>query len=279
MILIDINQLMIANILKNLQDAEEPENLIRHKILKNILSIKKNFGKEFGDIVICCDSRSYWRRDFFPPYKAHRKEARESSGFDWDKIHNFFDIFKNEIKAFLPYVMIEISGAEADDVIGTLTKAYHTKEKILIFSSDKDFLQLQKYPNVFQYSSIKKEFISVNDPVLFLKEHIIIGDKGDGIPNIQNDDDVYISTKKQNRIYKKNIEKWIQMEPVLFCTETMLKRYERNKILIDLDNTPKDIEKQILNDYENYKPNPKNKMLTYFIQNGLKKLTNNLTEF
>lgn len=286
MILIDLNQLMISNILRHLKadpnkmvNPAEMEGLIRHKIIQHILYVKKKFGQEYGEPVICCDSRSYWRRTYFPYYKAHRKNDREASEFDWNKIHSFFDIFKAEIKAYLPYVMIEVDGTEADDVIAVLSKHYHDKERILIYSSDKDFLQLHRYSNVDQYSPNAKEMLTVDDPIMFLKEHIITGDRGDGIPNILNADDIFVTDEKPTRLYKKTIDKWLKLETNEFCTPEMQAAYNRNETLIDLTKVPNELVEKIIYEYEHYKTNPKNKMLTYFIQFGLKKLTDKLTEF
>ena len=57
---------------------------------------------------------------------------------------------RDEIREYLPYKAIHLDGVEADDVIGTLTmrtQEFGQDEPIMIVSSDKDFIQLQKYNN------------------------------------------------------------------------------------------------------------------------------------
>ena len=48
----------------------------------------------------------------------------------------------------MPYQMLKVSGAEADDIIATLvesTQEFGQHEPVLIISGDKDFIQLQRY--------------------------------------------------------------------------------------------------------------------------------------
>ena len=47
----------------------------------------------------------------------------------------------------------------------------------MIVSGDKDFIQLQKYPNVQQYSPILKKYVNGHDPITYIKEHILKGDR------------------------------------------------------------------------------------------------------
>ena len=47
---------------------------------------KSKFGKKYGDIIICCDDKNYWRKQTFPHYKANRKKFREESDYDWNLI-------------------------------------------------------------------------------------------------------------------------------------------------------------------------------------------------
>ena len=120
------------------------ENLFRHMVLNTIRANKVKFGITFGEFVIACDDKKLWRRDFFPYYKANRKKAREESDVDWPAIFNTLNKIKLELKEYFPYRVIQIEGAEADDIIGTIVHNYD--DRILILSGDKDFRQLQRYP-------------------------------------------------------------------------------------------------------------------------------------
>jgi 5'-3' exonuclease len=197
MILVDMNQIMISNLMVQIKGFEINENLVRHMILKNIRSYEKEFSPKYGEMVLAYDSKHYWRRDYFPYYKQNRKKDREKSGYDWNAIFEVLNRIRDEIKEYFPYKVVEVYGAEADDVISTLTayKAYkneilETPEKVLILSGDKDFIQLQKYSFVTQFSPIQKKYIKEADPLRYVKEHIIRGDKSDGIPNFLSPDNI-----------------------------------------------------------------------------------------
>jgi len=256
------------------------ENLIRHMVLNSLRSYVKQFKEKYGDIIICCDSKKYWRRDVFPFYKSNRKKARDESGFDWTLIFETLNKIRDELKENFPYKVIDVEGAEADDVIGVLSARLSPSEDILILSSDKDFVQLQKYPNVAQYSPILKRFVKSDNPHQYIKEHIIRGDRGDGIPNFLSADNVFALGERQKVINKKKLDEWLKLKPEEFCVnENMLRGYKRNQMLVDLDFIPEAISAQIVEAYENVKPGNKQKMFNYFVEKRLKNLMEVIQEF
>ena len=159
MILIDLNQVVIASVMmqvdkkklkkSNGQKTQIDEHLIRHVTLNSLRFNIKKFKHKFGDVILCCDNRNSWRRGVFPFYKAGRGSDRDASALDWGMIFDSMDKIRGELKENFPYRVIEVENAEADDIIGVLTKHVAKTEEVLILSSDKDFIQLQKYPNVF----------------------------------------------------------------------------------------------------------------------------------
>jgi len=48
-------------------------------VLNTLRSYRKQYKKTYGELILCIDSRHYWRRDVFPNYKHARKKAREDS--------------------------------------------------------------------------------------------------------------------------------------------------------------------------------------------------------
>jgi 5'-3' exonuclease len=135
--------------LGNHTNTEVEEDLLRHMILNSIRSYNMKFKDEYGEMIIACDDRNFWRRDIFPYYKANRKKSREKSELNWTQIFDSLHKIRDELKAFFPYRVIQVDSAEADDIIGSLVMKYgDTNEKILILSGDKDFVQLQRYNNV-----------------------------------------------------------------------------------------------------------------------------------
>ena len=282
MIIIDLNQVLLGGLMAQISNQKSvalDEVLVRHMVLNTLRYNIKQFRKEYGpEIILACDNRKYWRKEIFPFYKAGRKKAREKSDLDWHLIFDMLAKFKLELKENFPYKVIDVEGAEADDIIGTLVPRHATHEKILILSSDGDFLQLQKYPNVKQYNPSQKKFIISKDPTLELKEKIIRGDKGDGIPNIFSPSDCFVLDLRQKAITQKVLNKFLA-ENWLEYDETDRANFIRNQTLIDLSYIPSDVKEKIINTYEEIKPAPKSRLLNYFIDNKLKNLMEVIEEF
>ncbi|MEI7526668.1 MAG: hypothetical protein WCJ95_20135, partial [Mariniphaga sp.] len=274
MILIDLNQVLLAGLMAQIanQKGKLDEHLIRHMVLNIIRTHVKNFKAEFGEVVLCCDNRKYWRKEYFPFYKANRKKTRDKSDLDWHLIFDMLTKFKAELKDNFPYKVIDVEGAEADDIIGTLVPRQAAHEKILILSSDGDFLQLQMYGNnVKQYNPSQKKYVKSEDALLELKEKIIRGDKGDGIPNIFSPADCFVRELRQKPITQKIIEKYLNESPDKWNDGYALTGFHRNETLIDLRFIPQEIKEKIINTYEETKP-AKGKLLNYFIEHKLKNL-------
>lgn len=280
MIIFDFNQIVIANLMEQIGSSKKPveESLVRHMILNTIRANIRKF-REYGDVVIACDNKRYWRREIFPQYKAHRKKAREDSGHDWASIFECLHKVKDELKKYSPYRVIDVDGAEADDVIGALTRKYAPHEKVMILSSDKDFVQLQIYPNVSQYSPTMKKTIKCDDPGKQLKELIITGDKGDGIPNILSEDNCIVDGIRQKSITKIKKEQLLNTLISLDGSDTLKRNWARNQQLIDLSYTPENVVESILSTYEEVKPATRQQFMNYMIANRLTNLLEVIDEF
>ena len=279
MILVDLNQVLLAGLMAQIanQKSKLDEHLIRHMVLNIIRNHVKNFKAEYGEVVLCCDNRKYWRKEFFPFYKANRKKNRDKSDLDWHLIFDMLAKFKQELKDNFPYKVLDVEGAEADDIIGTLTPRQAAHEKVLILSSDGDFLQLQNYPNVKQYNPSQKKYVKSENPILELKEKIIRGDKGDGIPNMFSPSDCFVRDLRQKPITQKTLEKYLSEDVKNFSYDETV-NFGRNQTLIDLTFIPQEIKEKIINTYEETKP-AKGKLLNYFIEHKLKNLMEVIEEF
>jgi 5'-3' exonuclease len=277
MILIDYNQIALSNIF--MQKLGE-ESLIRHMILNSIRMYNKKYRAEYGQMVICCDGFNTWRKQYYPEYKASRKKNRDNSDMDWVEIFRVLHMVRDEIKENLPYKVVHQDGVEADDIIATLverTQEFGMDEPVMIISSDKDFIQLQKYRNVKQFSPIQKKMVTDDNPRTYLFNHIMRGDDGDGIPNVLSDDDTFINEdKSQTPLWQKKIDSWLEQSDNLreIMDETTYRNYQRNKTLIDLDEIPDTIKENIINTFDNQKPAMKMKVLNYLV----KKRCTNLIE-
>jgi 5'-3' exonuclease len=279
MILVDLNQVLLAGLMAQIanQKGKLDEHLIRHMVLNIIRNHVKNFKAEYGEVVLCCDNRKYWRKEYFPFYKANRKKNRDKSNLDWHMIFDILAKLKVELKENFPYKVIDVEGAEADDIIGTLVPRHAPHEKILILSSDGDFLQLQQNHNVKQYNPSQKKYVVSPNPIMDLKEKIIRGDKGDGIPNVLSSSDCFVRDLRQTPITQKVLDK-LMRESYLEQEETIKSNFIRNSTLIDLSFIPENIKTKIINTYEETKP-AKGKLLNYFIEHKLKNLMEVIEEF
>jgi hypothetical protein len=283
MIIIDYSQISIASFYAQ-PNAELSEEFLRHMILNTIRMYSHKYKAEYGEIVLACDGGNSWRKGVFPPYKAHRKKAREDSGMDWKLFFTYLNQIREEIKENFPYKVIHLEHVEADDVIATLvkeTQEFGKNEPVMIISSDKDFIQLQKYKNVKQFSPIQKKLVTDSNPRLYLFEHIIRGDSGDGIPNILSADTTFVDGNRQTPVSKKKIDTWLEkaedlqsvMEPEVY------RNYQRNKLLIDLEMIPKDYTDSIMFTYEQQQVAPRARILDYLIKKRCKMLVESVSEF
>lgn len=298
MIILDYSQIALSNILPfqndiKRQSPEEIKNLIRHTTLSTIKSYKKKYGREYGEVVIACDGRNYWRKSIFPHYKAHRKANRDKSDLDWGFIFDTLGELRTDLINEFPYKVLLIDTAEADDIIAVLTE--HTQEhllvenglfpesqKVLIVSSDKDFIQLQKNKNVRQWSPMQRKFVegSQKDIQEYTITHIVKGDSGDGIPNILSKDDVFVSGDRQKPFSAKRLPEFYE-KGIEACKNDEEKRnYQRNQQLVNFDYIPEDLAKTIISSYENTKPNgDKNSVMNYLIKNQCRLLLDEIEEF
>ena len=283
MILIDLNQVLLGGLMAQInaqKGIKIEEDLVRHMILNTLRYNIKQFKNEYGEVILCCDNRKYWRKEYFPFYKAGRKKAREKSDLDWHLIFDMLAKFKQELREHFPYKVVDVEGAEADDIIGTLVPLYAPHQKILILSSDGDFLQLQRYgSNVKQYNPSMKKYVKSENPAVELKEKIIRGDKGDGIPNIFSPSDCFVRDLRQKAITKNVIEKYLSEDVDKWESEEARVGFSRNATLIDLTNIPSELKDKIINTYDTVPVASRSGLLNYFIEKKLKNLMDVIEEF
>ena len=283
MILVDLNQVMISNLMVQIggqKNVELDEGLFRHMILNSLKAARKKFNGSFGELVICCDDKNFWRRQRFEYYKANRKKYREQSDIDWSNVFNILNKVRDEIDTYFPYKVIRVSTAEADDIIATLVKFNH-EEATLILSGDKDFIQLHKYPKVKQYDPVHKRWIKDKDPSRYLIEHIARGDRGDGIPNYISSDSCFVNGTRQKPLrakYLSKLEGTVDQVENSFEDEEEKRGWIRNRMLIDLEYIPEDIQQQVVNKFD-VPDKGRDKMFNYFIKFKLKHLMEDISEF
>ena len=288
MIIVDYSGIALASIIIN---KTFDEQLIRHMILNSLRMYRTRYKEEYGELVLAVDASNNWRKTAFPQYKASRKKTQKESTFDWGEAFRILNKIREEIAENFPYTVVRVDGCEADDVIGTLVTRNpdpnrdYDPEKIMIVSSDRDFLQLQKYKFVRQFSPLLKKELSVDNPRVWLQTHIIKGDKGDGVPNILSDDNVFVEGFRQTPITQKKIDSIMEdlEEGELLYAASWYRNYCRNKKLIDLSETPKELRREIINNFMADKPDTRwmrrGKVFPYLVENKCNELIKSAQEF
>lgn len=296
MILVDYNQVSLSAILTFKHDLmkspDEVKNLIRHVTLSNILQYKKKYGNEYGEVVICCDGRKYWRKEVFPYYKGDRKKSREQSDLDWNLIFNTLDEMRNDIRDHFPYRVIHLDRAEADDVIAVLCEwtqtneltdgLYQEPQKTIIISSDADFLQLQKWDNIYQFSPRIKKQLTMTKQDLWEKyiTHIVkAGD--DGIPGLLAEDDTLVTPGKRTPpMSAKRLAEFIDLGKDACRNDTERRNWDRNEQLISFAFIPEDVKQSIIDAYIQNKPKRDSmKLMNYLMKHKCRLLMDELGNF
>ena len=284
MILVDMNQVTLSNLMVQLGGSKNVEpDFVRHMVLNSLRSYRSKFEGEFGELVLCYDNKTNWRREYFPNYKHSRRKGRKDSKLDWNNIFDTLHMIKDELTEFFPYKVLEVENAEADDIIASVV--FHVAsepknyEKVLILSGDKDFIQLQKHNFVTQYSPIQKKFMNGENPTTYIKTHILQGDRSDGVPNFLSPDNTFVDELRQKPISKRKLETWIDLEPEDFCNENMMRNYHRNRTLIDLDYIPKEIVEKCIQTFIDTPYKDRKNLLNYFVKYRLRNLTENIGDF
>lgn len=297
MILIDYSQVCLANIfqfqsdLKKNNNSPEAVNIIRHAILTGLKYYKKKYGAKYGEMVIACDGRNYWRKEIFPYYKAGRSKTREKSDLDWKLIFDTISQIREDLSLHFPYRVVHVDRAEADDVIATMCKwtqtnglidhgMFEDKQDVMIISSDGDFKQLHKYTNVKQWSPIQKKVVECSNPIAYLAQHIAkAGD--DGIPNILSADNVLVTEGvRQGKMTAKKLEAFVERGRDACENDEQRRNWDRNNQLINLDLIPADIEQMIVDTYTSSTPKgDRMSIYNYLIKHRCRLLLDEIEEF
>ena len=287
MILLDFSSIAMSAMFPRIEEFDEDRNLIRHTMINIIRKYNADYRDDFGETIVCMDAANSWRREYFKPYKANRRKNRNNSIHDWDGIFKMINQVRDDIIQYSPFKCIWVDTCEADDCIGTIVEKTSgpedcEPEPTLIVSPDGDFKQLQKYPNVKQWSNIQKKWVKSDDPEVELFEKICKGDTGDGVPNVLSDDDTLVEGRRQTPLSKKKMNAIIQDldEGELLYAASWYRNYQRNQTLIDLTKTPDELKTKIINNFEEQDPwKNKSKVFPYLVSKRMNKLIESVQEF
>lgn len=289
--LVDFSQLTIATIMHTYKPEDKLDlDMIRHLVLSTIkFNVVKNKTK-YPNIVLCIDNAEfgYWRRHMAYYYKKHRGKAKEESGWDWDTIHKSMSVMAKEVAEYLPYVTLNLPHTEADDCIGVMVKHLATTKPgtpILITSSDGDFTQCQRYPNVKQWSPILKKWVTPKhgSPIRDLLTKVVKGDKKDTIANVYMPSDFYITKEEGQRSKPVSAKLMARVydakDPRSLFSGKELERFDENFKLLDFELIPDNIRDAIIERFDTFKKPPRRLLYPYFVKNRLVKLAENIADF
>lgn len=284
-ILMDFNQVILASLfasIGNHHNIDVDENLIRHMFLNSVRHNRKKFHEEFGELVICADGKNSWRKEVYPYYKASRRKSREESELDWNHLFGIINNIRDEMKEHFPYKVIHLDHCEADDIIGVIVHENGTDlnigaEQFLVLSGDKDYIQLHKYANVKQFDPVRKRWIQNSDPDKYLREHILKGDTGDGVPNILSADNCLAVGERQKPMTQKRMKMFTE-DPASMDEQTKA-RFDRNRMMIDLAETPQKYKEQIMSEYNKEKDVGRSGLFNFFVEKKLKNLITDIQDF
>lgn len=172
-------------------------------------------------IIVACDGRNSWRKDFELEYKANRKERREDSGIDWTDCFAKLGKMADELNNGINWHFIKVDRMEADDVMAVACRFYKDQQVILV-THDKDLEQMWVYDNVRIFNTLKKEWK----------------------PKPENFDLVRLQSEK---IYKEATDNMVK--PLLTTDD-----YEKRRMCVNLVELPDWVELKILNEFQKVQP-------------------------
>lgn len=287
--LVDYSQIVISTIMATYKPNDELNlDTIRHVVINTIRANVLKNRKNYNHVILCVDNAQggYWRKKVAPYYKGRRAESREKNKYDFDVILESMQIIKKELTEHMPYVIMDIAGLEADDHIAVLSKHFGNQGiPVLITSSDGDFTQLHDIPKLKQWSPILSKWVKpkYGKPKDDLRFKCLKGDKKDGIASykaVSNHymlDGVRSPSIRQEEL--KHLMSCTEEEIELTLSQEHFKRYQENKLLLDFDLIPLNLQKDILSYYEDYKVAPRSVIYQYFVSKGLTKLITSINEF
>ena len=227
-------------------DLDSVRKMIVHYLSKHIQANRP--------IIIAADAPS-WRKEWFKPYKWRRYQNKSKDTFRYDDFIVLLQAVLEELKEHSPCTVLRVHGAEGDDIIGVFSAVLASEGGVCIHSTDKDLLQLQlHYSGVRQFSPTAWKYITAAEKSYSLIEHIVRGDDGDDVPNILSADDVFMTKTRQTVLTKPRFDAMYALlsseDPESGMDEEQVRRYRRNRRLIDLREVPEDVAMRIFAAYE-----------------------------
>lgn len=266
-LLIDFNNLAIRAYFGAKEITEDPNDiqwgLWRYNVFNSIYhSLWK--VKNVKEVIIAIDDIRSWRKAFYSRYKESRKKRKKDSKFDWDTIYTMMQELASDLKHHMPFKILKVKSAEADDIIGVLTPKL--KNPCVIIARDEDYFQLfgrkqnlKIYDPISQILYSPDDFEDIKD---FLLKLVFCGQTKDDIPNILTPNDWGLTEATEGRRkpgfgvksfdkIKHDIKGFIQKGYTnkIYGKVDLHETLKRNRLLMDFDKIPNTIITRIVNCY------------------------------
>jgi DNA polymerase-1 len=178
-----------AFISRPLRNSKNQNTSAVYGFLSSLLKILENEKPDY--IAVAFDTKEKtFRHDKFPEYKANRQLIPDDMIYQLDYIKKILQAMDIEI--------ITAPGYEADDIIGTISKTFKSKNvHSYLVTPDKDFLQLVE-DGIYVYKPLKKsvEDAEIYDtkkveeeyglkPEQFIDFLALTGDPTDNVPGVK----------------------------------------------------------------------------------------------
>lgn len=226
------------------------------------------------EVILAVDDKASWRKLYWTRYKSHRKLNREKIDLNWDEFYKEYELFMEEVRTHLPFKVIKVKQAEADDIIGVL--CLHKDNEFHIISTDKDFLQLCS-PKVTIYNPVKKQVVAHPNPEMFIVEQCLMGQAKDNIYNIKTPLTHDESKRKPgfgeaalDKVIIYGWERWL-------VDNNLVERYNFNRNLMDFRKIPPTIVNRVLKAYDEYKKSDIDNIMVFFNNHPWPEYTENFT--
>lgn len=129
---------------------------VKYTCLSMMIADLKKIGVSNDDIIIvACDGRNNWRKQYSLEYKSGRKQKLDDSGLDWAKIWEELNDLLDDIEIDTSWHVVKCDRLECDDIMAVASRYYKDREVILV-TYDADMEQLWLYPNIKIWSQHKK---------------------------------------------------------------------------------------------------------------------------
>jgi 5'-3' exonuclease len=209
---------------------------------ENLEKLRKKHLVPYENIIFVkdCIRDHIWRYKHYENYKKSRDERLTT--FNGDIFKYCYSNLLPKLEEKLKVQSCEHNCSEADDIIAVFTRyirVNHVDTKMIIVTNDNDYLQLiDNNTLLVNMKNLNLKSRLSQEPLIYLKMKIIMGDKSDNIPS------VFPKCGEKKALQYAEDENLL--EERFIKNPEYRERYELNKLLIDTRLVPDNIQTEIL---------------------------------